>query len=38
VVNFAAGAQGARLIGEIMDLKITQAYAHSLRGELLITE
>jgi tRNA-2-methylthio-N6-dimethylallyladenosine synthase len=38
VVNFAVGAQGARLIGEVLDLKITQAFAHSLRGELLIAE
>jgi tRNA-2-methylthio-N6-dimethylallyladenosine synthase len=38
VVNFAVGAQGARLMGEIVDLKITQAFAHSLRGELLLAE
>ena len=36
VVNFAAGAQGARLTGEMIDLKITQAFAHSLRGELVL--
>jgi tRNA-2-methylthio-N6-dimethylallyladenosine synthase len=38
VVNFAAGAQGGRLVGEMIDLKITQAFAHSLRGELLIQD
>jgi len=38
VVNFNAGAQGARLVGQIVDLKITEAFAHSLRGELPIKD
>ena len=37
VVNFPAGPQGARLIGEYVDVKITEAVAHSLRGEILVT-
>jgi tRNA-2-methylthio-N6-dimethylallyladenosine synthase len=35
VVNFDAGADGARLIGQMLDLRITESYAYSLRGELV---
>jgi len=35
VVNFAAPA---RLIGQMVDVRITQAYPHSLRGEVLTRE
>ena len=35
VVNFPAGPQGARLIGEYVNVKITEAAAHSLRGEIV---
>jgi tRNA-2-methylthio-N6-dimethylallyladenosine synthase len=34
-VNFDAGADGARLIGQMLDLRITESYAYSLRGELV---
>ncbi|EYC52370.1 (dimethylallyl)adenosine tRNA methylthiotransferase [Hylemonella gracilis str. Niagara R] len=41
-VNFSAGpamqAATSRLIGQMMDVKITQAYSHSLRGEVLTKE
>ncbi|MDD2729166.1 tRNA (N6-isopentenyl adenosine(37)-C2)-methylthiotransferase MiaB [Malikia sp.] len=36
IVNFDAGPNGARLIGQILDVKITLAYPHSLRGEVVI--
>jgi len=36
VVNFAAqAASHPRLIGEMLEVKIVQAYPHSLRGELI---
>ncbi len=35
VVNFPAGPQGTRLIGQYVDVKITEAAAHSLRGEIV---
>ena len=35
VVNFAAGPDGARLVGQLLDLKITQSFGYSVRGELL---
>jgi tRNA-2-methylthio-N6-dimethylallyladenosine synthase len=35
VVNFDAGADGARLVGRMLDLRITESYAYSLRGELV---
>ncbi len=38
VVNFAAGPGGDRLIGEMIDVHITEAYAHSLRGEIVLPE
>jgi tRNA-2-methylthio-N6-dimethylallyladenosine synthase len=37
VVNFPAPlASHARLIGQMIDVKINHAYPHSLRGELLM--
>ncbi|HVK95439.1 MAG TPA: tRNA (N6-isopentenyl adenosine(37)-C2)-methylthiotransferase MiaB [Noviherbaspirillum sp.] len=36
VVNFAAGPNPARLIGQLIDVNIVQAFPYSLRGELLI--
>jgi tRNA-2-methylthio-N6-dimethylallyladenosine synthase len=38
VVNFAAGSNGARLIGQMIDVNITQAFPYSLRGELVIKQ
>jgi tRNA-2-methylthio-N6-dimethylallyladenosine synthase len=38
IVNFDAGAQGARLVGQMVDLRITQALPHSLRGEVVLRE
>ncbi len=37
-VNFDAGTQGARLIGQMLDVRITEARSHSLRGELCLSE
>ena len=38
VVNFAAGPLAQRLVGQMIDVKITQTWAHSLRGEVLLSE
>jgi tRNA-2-methylthio-N6-dimethylallyladenosine synthase len=38
VVNFPAGPQGARLVGHMIDVRITQAMSHSLRGEVVVAE
>jgi tRNA-2-methylthio-N6-dimethylallyladenosine synthase len=38
VVNFAAGQNGTRLIGQMVDVNITQAHPYSLRGELVIKQ
>jgi tRNA-2-methylthio-N6-dimethylallyladenosine synthase len=35
IVNFPAGTDGARLVGRMLDVRITQALPHSLRGELI---
>jgi tRNA-2-methylthio-N6-dimethylallyladenosine synthase len=35
IVNFAGGPQAARLVGHMIDVTITAAYAHSLRGEVV---
>jgi tRNA-2-methylthio-N6-dimethylallyladenosine synthase len=35
VVNFDGGRDGARLIGQMLDLRITESYAYSLRGEIV---
>jgi tRNA-2-methylthio-N6-dimethylallyladenosine synthase len=36
VVNFDGGPNGARLIGQMIDVKITHTYAYSLRGEIVV--
>jgi len=38
IVNFAAGPQRERLLGQMLDVRITQAFPHSLRGELVIQD
>jgi tRNA-2-methylthio-N6-dimethylallyladenosine synthase len=35
IVNFPGGPNGARLIGQMIDVTIVEAYAHSLRGEVV---
>lgn len=37
VVNFDGGPNGARLIGQLIDVTITESYKYTLRGELLMT-
>ncbi len=34
VVNFAASAQASRLVGQLIDIKVTERLGYSLRGEL----
>jgi len=36
IVNFDAGPQSQRLIGQMMDVRITAALPHSLRGEWVL--
>jgi len=36
VVNFPAGPNAARLIGQMIDVRVTQPLGHSLRGELIL--
>ncbi len=38
IVNFDAGAPGRRLVGQMVDVRITQALPHSLRGSLALRE
>ena len=38
IVNFAAGAGGARLVGQMVEVRITSALPHSLRGEVVVRE
>ncbi len=38
IVNFDGGPNAARLIGQMIDVRITQALPHSLRGEVLVRE
>jgi tRNA-2-methylthio-N6-dimethylallyladenosine synthase len=38
IVNFPAGPQPERLVGQMLDVHITQAYPHSLRGSLQIKD
>jgi len=38
IVNFPGGPQSARLVGCMLDMTITQALPHSLRGEVLVRE
>ena len=35
VVNFDGGPDGARLIGQFVDVTITETYKYSLRGEMV---
>jgi tRNA-2-methylthio-N6-dimethylallyladenosine synthase len=36
IVNFDGGPHAQRLIGQMIDVTITQALPHSLRGEVLV--
>jgi tRNA-2-methylthio-N6-dimethylallyladenosine synthase len=38
VVNFEAGANATRLVGQMIDVRITETFAHSLRGEVMVRE
>jgi tRNA-2-methylthio-N6-dimethylallyladenosine synthase len=38
IVNFAGGPRAAQLVGRMIDVRITQALPHSLRGELVQRE
>ena len=38
VVNFPAGPNGMRLVGQMVDVRINTALSHSLRGDLVLTE
>ena len=38
VVNFPAGPNATRLVGQMIDLRITDTMPHSLRGEVLMDE
>ncbi len=38
VVNFEAGPSASRLVGQMIDVRITETFPHSLRGEVLVTE
>jgi tRNA-2-methylthio-N6-dimethylallyladenosine synthase len=38
IVNFDGGPNAARLVGQMIDVRITQALPHSLRGEVVVRE
>jgi tRNA-2-methylthio-N6-dimethylallyladenosine synthase len=38
IVNFPGGPQATRLIGQMIDVEITEAYAHSLRGAVAVRD
>jgi tRNA-2-methylthio-N6-dimethylallyladenosine synthase len=38
IVNFDGGPQAERLVGQMIDVRITEARPHSLRGEILVRE
>jgi len=38
IVNFPGGAAPARLVGQMIDVTITQSLPHSLRGEVLVRD
>jgi tRNA-2-methylthio-N6-dimethylallyladenosine synthase len=38
VVNFDGGPNGARLVGQMIDVTITHTYAYSLRGEIVVKQ
>ncbi|MFN3630952.1 MAG: TRAM domain-containing protein, partial [Casimicrobiaceae bacterium] len=35
VINFPGGPEGERLIGQYVQVRVTEAMAHSLRGEII---
>jgi tRNA-2-methylthio-N6-dimethylallyladenosine synthase len=37
IVNFPGGPNPERLIGQLIDVHITQAYPHSLRAEVVVS-
>ena len=38
IVNFPGGALPARLVGQMVDVRITSAQPHSLRAEVVVKE
>ena len=38
IVNFDAGPLGERLVGQMVDVRITEALPHSLRGQVLVKD
>ena len=38
IVNFSAGPNASRLVGSMLDVRVTDALAHSLRAELCVSE
>jgi tRNA-2-methylthio-N6-dimethylallyladenosine synthase len=38
IVNFDAGPLGERLVGQMIDVRITQALPHSLRGAVMVSD
>jgi tRNA-2-methylthio-N6-dimethylallyladenosine synthase len=36
IVNFDAGPNGQRLVGQMVDVRITEALPHSLRGAVVM--
>jgi tRNA-2-methylthio-N6-dimethylallyladenosine synthase len=38
IVNFSGGPNQARLVGQMLDVTITEAFPHSLRGSLVLAE
>jgi tRNA-2-methylthio-N6-dimethylallyladenosine synthase len=38
IVNFDGGPNGTRLVGQMIEVRITQALPHSLRGEVMVRE
>jgi tRNA-2-methylthio-N6-dimethylallyladenosine synthase len=38
VVNFAGGTQAERLIGQMVDVSITQSHGYTLRGEIVVKQ
>ncbi|AMO97003.1 tRNA-i(6)A37 thiotransferase enzyme MiaB [Collimonas fungivorans] len=38
VVNFEAGPNAARLVGELIDVRITETLTYTLRGEIVVAE
>jgi tRNA-2-methylthio-N6-dimethylallyladenosine synthase len=38
IVNFPGGPNAARLVGQMIDVTITSALPHSLRGEVVLRD